>query len=77
MVDAVGHDNNNDLIYVIRDNRLAYVTVAGLTLHRPNRSTVELLNRFGDPVVYVRYLNRNAARIRSRWLCNASPDRNL
>lgn len=72
-VDAFGYDWSNDLVYMIRDNRLAFLMVAGLTLHRPDRSTIELLDRFGDPVVYVRYLNRNAVRIRGRWLCNEEP----
>ncbi len=70
MVDAFGYDWANDLVYMIRNNRLDYLMVAGLTLHRPDRSTLELLDRYGDPVVYVRYLNRNAVRIRGRWLCN-------
>ena len=70
MVDAFGYDWFNDLVYMIRDNRLDYLMVAGLTLHRPDRSTVELLDRYGDPVVYVRYLNPNAVHIRGRWLCN-------
>jgi hypothetical protein len=70
MVDAFGYDWANDLVYMIRDNRLDYLMVAGLTLRRPDRSTLELLDRYGDPVVYVRYLNRDAVRIRGRWLCN-------
>jgi hypothetical protein len=70
MVDAFGYDWANDLVYMIRDNRLDYLMVAGLTLHRPDRSTLELLDRFGEPIVYVRYLNPNAVRIRGRWLCN-------
>ena len=73
MVDALGYDWSNDIVYIIRENRLDFLMVAGLTLHRPDRSTIELLDRFGDPVVYVRYLNRNAVRIRGRWLCEEKP----
>lgn len=70
MVDALGYDWANDLVYMIQKNKLDYLMVAGLTFHRPDRSTLELLDRFGEPIVYVRYLNPNAVRIRGRWLCN-------
>lgn len=69
MVDALGYDWMNDLVYIIRENRLDFIMVAGLTYHRPDPSTLELRDRFGQPVVYVRYLNRNQVRIRGRWLC--------
>lgn len=69
-VDAFGYDWANDLVYIIRRNRLDYLMVAGLRQHRPDRSTLELLDRFGEPVLHVRYLNPNAVRIRGRWLCN-------
>lgn len=70
MVDALGYDWTNDLAYLIRENRLDFIMVPDLTFRRPDRSTLELLDRFGQPIVYVRYLNPHAVRIRGRWLCN-------
>ena len=69
MVDAMGYDWFNDIVYLIRDNRLDFLMVTGLAFYRPDRSTLVLRDRFGQEVVYVRYLNRGAVRVRGRWLC--------
>lgn len=73
VVEGFGYDWNNDIAYGIRDNRLAFAMVAGLHARRPDPSTFVLLDRFDQEVVYVRYLNRNAVRIRGRFLCGESP----
>ena len=73
IVEAFGFDWNNDVAYGIRDNRLDTVFVPGLHARRPDRSSFVLLDRFDQEVVYVRYLNRNAVRIRGRFLCGENP----
>ena len=37
------------------------------------RSTFVLLDRFDKEVLYVRYLNSHAVRIRGRFLCGSAP----
>ena len=46
---------------------------SGLRALRPDRSTFLLLDRFDKEVLYVRYLNRNAVRIRGRFICGQAP----
>lgn len=73
IVDAYGFDSNNDVAYGVRDNRLDRSFVPALHARRPDRSSFVLLDRFDQEVVYVRYLNRNAVRIRGRFLCGTNP----
>jgi hypothetical protein len=73
IVEAFGFDWNNDVAYGVRDNRLEKAFVSGLHARRPDRSSFVLLDRFDQEVVYVRYLNRNAVRIRGRFLCGTNP----
>jgi hypothetical protein len=73
IVEAFGTDSNNDIAYGVRDNRLVKSYVPALHARRPDRSSFVLLDRFDQEVIYVRYLNRNAVRIRGRFLCGANP----
>lgn len=73
VVEAYGVDANNDIVYGVRDNRLEKSYVPALHARRPDRSSFVLLDRFDQEVIYVRYLNRNAVRIRGRFLCGTNP----
>lgn len=73
MVEAFGIDNTNSFAYAVRENRLDLVTVTGLKTRRPDPSTFILADRFNHEVIYVRYLNPGAVRLRGRFLCGANP----
>ncbi len=73
MVQAVGYDWSNSIAFEVRNN--VYEPDAALQIRalRPDRSTFLLLDRFDKEVLYVRYLNRTAVRIRGRFLCGEQP----
>ena len=73
MVRAFGYDWNNDIAFRVMDN--VYEPAAPLQIRavRPDRSTFLLLDRFDKEVLYVRYLNAHAVRIRGRFLCGEAP----
>jgi hypothetical protein len=73
VVEAFGIDNTNSFAYAVRENRLDLVTVTGLKTRRPDPSTFILADRFNHEVIYVRYLNPGAVRLRGRFLCGANP----
>lgn len=72
-VKAFGYNWDNDIAYVVRDNRLDAALVPGLHMRRPDAHTVMLLDRFDQEVIYVRYLNPGAVRLRGRFLCGERP----
>jgi hypothetical protein len=73
MVNASFYDWNNDIAFRIEDN--VYEPFAPLQLYswRPDPSTLIVLDRFEKEVLYVRYLNPHAVRIRGRFLCGEAP----
>jgi hypothetical protein len=73
MVNASFYDWSNDIAFRIRDN--VYEPYAPLQLYtwRPDPSTLIVLDRFEKEVLYVRYLNARAVRIRGRFLCGEAP----
>jgi hypothetical protein len=73
MVQAFGYDWNNDIAFQVINN--VYEPAASLQIRafRPDPSTFVLLDRFDQEVLYVRYLNRAAVRIRGRFLCGEQP----
>lgn len=73
VVEAFGIDNTNSFAYSVRENRLDLATVTGLRTRRPDPSTFVLVDRFNQEVIYVRYLNPGAVRIRGRFLCGENP----
>jgi hypothetical protein len=68
-VDDIGYDDNNDVAFLIRDGVYRPMQILELRVIRPDPSTFILLDRFRQEVVYVRYLNPGAVRIRGRFLC--------
>jgi hypothetical protein len=73
MVRATGYDWSNDVAFMVSDNVYTPMEPLQLRVLRPDRSTFVLLDRFDQEVVYVRYLNRGAVRIRGRFLCGEGP----
>ena len=73
MLRAFGYDFNNDIAFRVMDNVYEPSMPLQLKDFRPDPSTFVLLDRFGKEVLYVRYLNRSAVRIRGRFLCGDKP----
>lgn len=73
LVDAPGYDWNNDLAWHVRANRLDFNGVPGLRARRPDAHSLVLLDRFDHEVLYVRYLNPGAVKLRGRFLCAEQP----
>ncbi|MDB5740163.1 MAG: hypothetical protein JWP16_1203 [Alphaproteobacteria bacterium] len=69
VVSAFGYDWYNDIAYGIRDNAVTDLWAPGLHARRPDPHTILVLDRFEHEVLYIRYLNRDAVRIRGRFLC--------
>jgi len=73
MVDAFFTDWNNDIAFAVHDNVYEPTMPLQLRSFRPDPHTLVVLDRFDKEVLYVRYLNRNAVRIRGRFLCGEQP----
>jgi len=73
MIQAFGYAETEDIAFHILDNVYEPDTALKLRPSRPDRSTFQLLDRFGKEVLYVRYLNPHAVRIRGRFLCGRGP----
>ena len=72
---AFGYDFNNDIAFRVMDNVYEPSMPLQLRDFRPDPSTYLLIDRFGKEVLYVRYLNRNAVRIRGGFCAATSPRR--
>lgn len=73
MVDAIFYDWNRDVAFIVNDNIYQPTMPLQLRPFRPDPHTVVVLDRFDKEVLYVRYLNANAVRIRGRFLCGEQP----
>lgn len=73
MVQAFGYDWSNDIAFRVQDNVYEPAQLLQIRAFRPDPSTFVLLDRFDKEVLYVRYLNRGAVRIRGRFLCGEQP----
>jgi hypothetical protein len=73
MIRAFGYDFNNDIAFRVMDNVYEPSMPLQLRAFRPDPATFLLLDRFGKEVLYVRYLNSHAVRIRGRFLCGEKP----
>jgi hypothetical protein len=69
MIQSFAYSWTNDIAFHVMDNVYEPDSALKLRALRPDRSTFLLLDRFDKEVLYVRYLNRNAVRIRGRFLC--------
>ena len=73
MVRAFGYDWSNSIAFRVMDNVYEPALPLQVRAFRPDRSTFVLLDRFDKEVLYVRYLNPAAVRIRGRFLCGEAP----
>ena len=73
MVKAFFYDWNNDVAFIVNDNVYQPTMPLQLRPFRPDPHTIVVLDRFDKEVLYVRYLNPNAVRIRGRFLCGEQP----
>lgn len=72
-IQAFGYSWHGDIAFHVMNNVYEPDTALKLRALRPDRSTFLLLDRFDQEVLYVRYLNPNAVRIRGRFLCGEAP----
>ncbi len=73
MIRAFFYDWNNDIAFRVMDNIYEPATSLQLRPFRPDPHSFVLLDRFDGEVLYVRYLNPDAVRIRGRFLCGEQP----
>jgi hypothetical protein len=73
MIQAFGYAYTEDIAFHVMDNVFEPDTALKMRVLRPDRSTFVLLDRFDKEVLYVRYLNSQAVRIRGRFLCGNAP----
>jgi hypothetical protein len=73
IVQSFGYAWNGDIAFHVMNNVYEPDSALKLRALRPDRSTFLLLDRFDEEVIYVRYLNPNAVRIRGRFLCGEAP----
>jgi hypothetical protein len=73
MIQAFGYAYTGDIAFHVMDNVYEPDSPLRMRVLRPDRSTFQLLDRFDKEVLYVRYLNPHAVRIRGRFLCGEAP----
>ena len=73
MVKAFFYDWNGDVAFDVNDNVYEPTMPLQLRPFRPDPHTIVILDRFDKEVLYVRYLNPHAVRIRGRFLCGTAP----
>lgn len=73
MIKAFFYDFNGDVAFSVNDNVYEPTLPLQLRQFRPDPHTYVILDRFDKEVLYVRFLNPNAVRIRGRFLCGEAP----
>ncbi|HET7085167.1 MAG TPA: hypothetical protein VFI23_10385 [Rhizomicrobium sp.] len=73
MIKAYFYDWNNDVAFMVNDNVYEPTLPLQLRQFRPDPHTYVILDRFDKEVLYLRYLNPHAVRIRGRFLCGEAP----
>lgn len=73
MIKAFFTDWNGDMAFSVNDNVYEPTMPLQLRSFRPDPHTFVILDRFDEEVLYVRYLNPHAVRIRGRFLCGEAP----
>jgi hypothetical protein len=73
MIQAFGYAFSEDIAFHVMDNVYEPDIPLKMRAFRPDASTFVLLDRFDTEVLYVRYLNPGAVRIRGRFLCGNGP----
>jgi len=73
MVDATFYDWTDDIAFRVADNVFEPFMPLQLRQFRPDPHTLVILDRFDQEVLYIRFLNPHALRIRGRFLCGERP----
>jgi hypothetical protein len=73
MVRAFFYDWTNDIAMNVMDNKFEVNMPVSARFFRPDPHTLVVLDRFDSEILYVRYLNPGAVRIRGRFLCAEQP----
>ncbi len=73
VVDATFYNWSNDIAFRVAGNVYEPETQLQLTQYRPDPHTMVILDRFDQEVLYLRFLNPHALRIRGRFLCGEQP----
>jgi len=72
-VDDFGYDGDGSVIFKISHNRFDLMLGDYLHAHRPDRSTLGIYDQWEKEILYVRFLNPGAIRLRGRFLCGDYP----
>jgi hypothetical protein len=73
VVDDFGYDGDGSVIFKIRHNLFDLMLGDYLHVHRPDRSTLGIYDQWENEILYIRYLNPVAIRVRGRFLCGDYP----
>ena len=73
MVRAFFYDWTNDIAMNVMDNQFEVNMPVSSRFFRPDPHTLVVLDRYDSEILYVRYLNPGAVRIRGRFLCAEKP----
>jgi hypothetical protein len=73
LVNTFGYDDDGTVIFQVRDNQFTVLLGDYLHLHRPDRSSLGIYDKWEREVFYLRYVNQNTIRIRGRFLCGDAP----
>jgi hypothetical protein len=72
-VTGFGYDDDGTATWRLRDNELVLLEGEYLHVHRTDRSSLGLYDRWEREVFFVRYLAPDTVRIRGRFLCGGAP----
>ena len=73
MVRAFFYDWTDDIAMNVMDNMFEANMPVSARFFRPDPHTLVVLDRYDAEILYVRYLNPGAVRIRGRFLCAEQP----
>jgi hypothetical protein len=73
LIDATFYDWTDDIAFRVADNVFEPMMPLQLRQYRPDPHTLVILDRFDQEVLYLRFLNPHALRLRGRFLCAEQP----
>jgi hypothetical protein len=77
MVSGFGYDGDGSVIWQLSDNRFTRLEDDSLHLHRFDRGSLGIYDRWEREIFFVRFLAPDAVRMRGRFLCGAAPPVNI
>jgi len=72
-VDDFGYDGDGSVAFTIRHNVFQRFLGDYLHVHRPDKSTLGVYDRWEHEILYVRFMSPGSARIRGEFLCGEYP----